>query len=229
MSWSISGGALQAQRTATSGGGGAAARSTDLNMTDFGYVQLSFNAIDITTADASNTQTIGFYIGNSLLGTTSGTPTNSNVYARFGIQLSNASTEAWTVRDMTNAVTFGTTYTGAQTITFVFNNTGSSMSYSLGSSINSATLANDSFDLWVGNTRAFASSTVQTPSMGSGTITDFKLLVGAGGSGLGTAQFDNLTISSISAVPEPSTYAAILGGIVLAGAIWHRRQQRGKS
>lgn len=31
---------------------------------------------------------------------------------------------------------------------------------------------------------------------------------------------------SVSAVPEPSTYAAIAGGLVLAGALWQRRRAR---
>jgi hypothetical protein len=37
--------------------------------------------------------------------------------------------------------------------------------------------------------------------------------------------FDNLSIS-VSAIPEPSTYAAIFGSLALAGTIWHRRRQR---
>jgi len=30
---------------------------------------------------------------------------------------------------------------------------------------------------------------------------------------------------SVSAIPEPSTYAAIIGGVALLGAIWHRRRK----
>lgn len=39
----------------------------------------------------------------------------------------------------------------------------------------------------------------------------------------GQMAFDNL---SVSAIPEPSTYAAIFGGFALVGAVWHRRRQR---
>ncbi len=35
--------------------------------------------------------------------------------------------------------------------------------------------------------------------------------------------FDNVALSA-SAVPEPSTYAALFGGLALAGAVWHRRR-----
>lgn len=37
--------------------------------------------------------------------------------------------------------------------------------------------------------------------------------------------FDNVTLTA-SAVPEPSTYAAIFGGLSLAGAAWLRRRNR---
>lgn len=40
-----------------------------------------------------------------------------------------------------------------------------------------------------------------------------------------TSQFDNFSVS-VSAIPEPSTYAAIFGSLALAGTVWHRRRQR---
>lgn len=39
----------------------------------------------------------------------------------------------------------------------------------------------------------------------------------------GTGRVDNFTITS---VPEPSTYAAIFGGVALAGAFWQRHRSR---
>lgn len=39
-----------------------------------------------------------------------------------------------------------------------------------------------------------------------------------------TASFDNISVA-ISAVPEPSTYAAIFGGLALVGAVVYRRRQ----
>lgn len=40
-------------------------------------------------------------------------------------------------------------------------------------------------------------------------------------------RFDDLSMSvSLSAVPEPSTYAAIAGATALVGAMWHRRRRR---
>jgi hypothetical protein len=40
-----------------------------------------------------------------------------------------------------------------------------------------------------------------------------------------TLAIDNFSYSA-SAIPEPSTYAAIFGSLALAGTIWHRRRQR---
>ena len=44
--------------------------------------------------------------------------------------------------------------------------------------------------------------------------------------GTGGLQGNLSFTGSLSAIPEPSTYAAIFGGLALAGAIWHRRRQR---
>ncbi len=39
-----------------------------------------------------------------------------------------------------------------------------------------------------------------------------------------TASFDNVTVTT-TAIPEPSTYAAIIGALALAGVVLHRRRQ----
>jgi hypothetical protein len=44
--------------------------------------------------------------------------------------------------------------------------------------------------------------------------------------GTGTFRIDNLAINgTVSAIPEPSTYAAIFGALALAGVVVHRRRQ----
>ena len=40
----------------------------------------------------------------------------------------------------------------------------------------------------------------------------------------GEATLDNLYGSGLTAVPEPSTYAAIAGALALGAAVWRRRQ-----
>lgn len=39
--------------------------------------------------------------------------------------------------------------------------------------------------------------------------------------------FDNVTLSYVSAIPEPSTYAAIFGGLALGFVVWRRRRSAG--
>ncbi len=57
--------------------------------------------------------------------------------------------------------------------------------------------------------------------------TTFRL-TGTGASGAsGVLRLDAVTLSgSVSAIPEPSTYAAIFGSLALAATVWHRRRQR---
>ena len=45
---------------------------------------------------------------------------------------------------------------------------------------------------------------------------------GSNSQGLG---LDNVSLTA-SAIPEPSTYAAIFGTLALVGTVWHRRRQR---
>jgi hypothetical protein len=57
--------------------------------------------------------------------------------------------------------------------------------------------------------------------------TTFRL-TGTGASiSTGSLRLDAVTLNgSVSAIPEPSTYGAIVGGLALIGALWHRRRQR---
>ena len=50
----------------------------------------------------------------------------------------------------------------------------------------------------------------------------------AGLSALGNVTFDNVALT-VSAVPEPATWAAIGGGLSLVAALYHRRKSRAKS
>lgn len=57
--------------------------------------------------------------------------------------------------------------------------------------------------------------------------TTFRL-TGTGASlSTGSLRLDAVTLNgSVSAIPEPSTYAAVFGGLALLGTLWHRRRQR---
>ena len=47
-----------------------------------------------------------------------------------------------------------------------------------------------------------------------------------GAAGTGGLQGDLSFNGTLSAIPEPSTYAAIFGTLALVGTVWHRRRQR---
>ena len=98
-----------------------------------------------------------------------------------------------------------------------------------------------SFDQITGNgTFSFTGGTLALDTTGGGFsyASNYQILTGfASGSvaGLSFTGYDNVNYAamlnnsgslSFSAVPEPSTYAAILGSAVLACAAWKRRRRR---
>ena len=69
-------------------------------------------------------------------------------------------------------------------------------------------------------------------SLNSITGVYFRLITTSSPAAGGTNRVDNFTITGTAvaaAVPEPSTYAAIIGAVALVGAAVHRRRQRGKA
>jgi hypothetical protein len=209
FSWSISGNSILGDRSGSNSG--ALSRTTDLSISpNMAYFQFDFAPVDITTAATSS---IVAYLGSNL-NTNNSAATNSDVHSRFSINLTNATTEEWTVRDINGGTTYGTLFTGTQKLTLIANNTGSALPYDLGGGV-SGTLADDKFDLWVGSTLAFDDAAATTGAVVS--ITDFKLLWNAGN---GTATFDNIVVGSI---PEPATIVCIISGTAM---LLMRRRRR---
>jgi hypothetical protein len=61
-------------------------------------------------------------------------------------------------------------------------------------------------------------------------VTGFRITGGSlADSALVSVTLDNLSAVSASAVPEPSTYAALAGVVALAGAAFRRRRARGRA
>lgn len=215
VTWSISGGALQLARTAT--GAAWLDRTTDFSGAPFSAMALSFDfrAVDITTGAAANS--LIFYVGDGLA--SAGTaPSASTVHSQFAINLNNAASDTWFLRDVstsTNSANSGTT--SFTKVTFLVNNTGSTLNYNVGGL--TGTLADDTWDLWLGTTRQFAGGAATT---GTVALNELKMRMG---SQAGTVQFDNFSVSAITAVPEPSTWAAVVGGISLVGVIIARRRR----
>ncbi len=114
-----------------------------------------------------------FYAGSNF-STTNTTEANADVYARF--TLNTTATEGnFVVRDITNGVN-STTLTGTTRITWVMNNSGSTMTYRAPDG-NGASVANDKADIWGGSALLFDDVSVQSPAQ---SITDIKFIMNQG-------------------------------------------------
>lgn len=166
--------------------------------------------LDLTVSGNTDAQTTAavFQVG-SAFGTANAAENITDTYARFGINFG-ATAGEFGIRDVTNG-TSSALFAGTQTITWVMNNTGSSLNYLAPTSASTA-LANDKADLWVGSTKILNGVAIQTASQ---TITDLKF---AFTTGTGTIGIDNI---QITAIPEPS--AAVIGGLGMLALLRRRR------
>ena len=216
VTWSIVDGALQGAKSSTQAGW--LDRTADLSGAPFGALALSFDfrAVDIVGGSSSGNSLL-FYVGDGLPAG-GGNPPTSGVHSQFAIQLNDATTDTWYLRNVasaTNSAASGTTL--FQQITMVVNNTGSALNYNTNGL--PGTLANDSFDLWLGTTRQFAGVAATDDSVA---LSEFKIRFNAQ---TGTVQFDNFSVSAVTPIPEPSTWAAIFGAVALAGVVIARRRR----
>jgi hypothetical protein len=200
---SVTTGVLTFTRTANAG---SYSRTTDFTSIPSAIIY----KLDLTVSGNTSAQTTAavFQVG-SAFGTANAAENIADTYARFGINFG-ATAGEFGIRDVTNG-TSSALFAGTQTITWVMNNTGSSLNYLAPTSASTA-LANDTADLWVGSTKILNGVTIQTASQ---TITDLKF---AFTTGTGTIGIDNI---QISVIPEPS--AALLGGLGMLALLRRRR------
>ena len=188
----IVGGTLQFNRV-TNGTTGGFAHSTDLSPASNSlYIQFDFETVS-TTALAGSSALI-FYVGSGF----TSTPTSPDVadqYARFGIGFTNTGGQ-FTVRHIgpggVGSIN-SSPFTGKQTLTFILNNTGFTVTY-LQPGGGLQTLANDTYDLWVGTVEVFNGRAVLTPTQNT---TDFKLRIDDDVYAA-AFQFDNFLIRDIN-------------------------------
>ena len=212
----ITGGALTLNKT--SNNSAAIARTTNLPTSSALLVQFDFsisgNSVVQNSSNAqSNNSTVSFYLGSGLSTSTTG-ETNSSVTARFNIGWT-ATSGQWNL--LSSSGTASANQSGSQTISWYVNNGSSNVSYT-GPDAGSYSVAAGTYDLWIGSTRSFSGTAVTTTGLDA---TDLKFRWGASAAN-GTATFDNI---AVSAIPEPSTYAALLGAAALVGAFWMRRER----
>jgi len=184
-------GALQFDRP-NNGSTGHFARNTDFSPTPSSlYIQMDFEVVSATTT-AGNSALL-FYVGNGFSNGPS--ITVSEVYARFGINFTGNGYE-FSVRHVesisANSIN-SPVFAGRQTLTFVLNNTGYTVTY-LQPGGGVQTLASDKYDMWVGSTQVFNEFPVQNPSQ---TMTEFKLRIDDDVYAA-VFQFDNFLIRDIN-------------------------------
>jgi hypothetical protein len=203
----ISGGALTFTRTTASTG--SFSRTTDFSPTPGALIYKFDLAVSGNTA--AQTTAAVFQIGSGF-GTANAAEINANVYARIGVNFS-ATNGNFTLRDLGAAVN-SPTFSGRQTIFLALNNSGSTKHY-VGPDSASHSLGNDTINVWAGTSIVFSA---MNPTTATQSLTDLKFAFTAG---TGTIAIDNI---SVTAIPEPSTYAVMLGLVALFGVMLRRRR-----
>lgn len=206
--WSIASNTLQLASTGTNGG--FASRTTDFTPT-VNLMSFSFT-FNLTAGTTATTNAFEVSVGSGFTTNNSQEP-NASVYSKFGINTT--ATTGFIVRDISGSTNGSSTFTGAQTISWFANNTGASATY-LAPDGSTESIANDTFDLWVGTSKQLNDRGVTTTTQ---TITDFK--IGSSANAAFTGRFDDIVIQQ---VPEPKTWVMI--GIGSAFMLWNLRRKR---
>lgn len=171
---------------------GSYARTTDFSPTP---VSLMYRFDLTVSANSSATTTAAMWQIGSGFGTANSTEANASTHSRLGLNVT-ATAGQFSLRDMVNSVNTAN-FSGTQTVTWVINNSGGLLSYQAPDGTEES-IGNDSFDLWVGTTKAFDNKPSQTASQ---TLTDIKFVFN---NGTATVDIDNILIDPIPAKPTSS-------------------------
>lgn len=168
---------------------GYAVRTTDFTPSPSSlYIQFRFQVLSTSQPGAN---AVKFYVGSGFSNSPT-PPTNSNVYARFAIDIqSNTDFQMNPLPSGGGAANNPQTFSGWQTITFILNKSSSSLKY-LTPAGGLEQQPIDTYDLWVGTTKVFDNQAVLTASQ---SITDFKL---GFDDGVSKVQVDDFLIRDIS-------------------------------
>lgn len=201
FTWNISNGMLTGSRVA--GGFGSITKkglAIDSSSGTLGSVY-SFD-FDLQTPPPSNGTGLWFGIGTQYANDTVDAPTKTDSHSRFSILLRSDGT--WSLNDINASITSTYSFSGKQTVTFVTNTSDTTFSYTepFAGGV-TRQLAANSWNAYVGN------SLVLSGLASTATIdpTDFKLR--AGGLNNTSIVLDNISVSTLQAVPIPETGASV--------------------
>jgi len=184
----IVGNALQFVRTSNLG---SFSRTTDFS----GPPTSMICKFDLTVSGNSvATTTAAVWQMGTNFGTANSAEAIALVHSRFGLNIS-ATAGQFSLRNIENG-TNSSTFSGTQTITWVINNSGGTLTY-LAPDGSQETVADDTADVWAGTAKAIDN----LPATG-GTIalTDWKFAFTVG---TATITMDNFRIDLVSAAPRP--------------------------
>jgi hypothetical protein len=192
----------------TAGNSAYAARTTDFSTVPVA-AKLTFELGFLSSATGI-TSAVQFLLGNGFDGNNS-LPGASTVHSKFGLNFTDAN--SFSVRDVSGSTNgAGTFSVGSHQITFVTNNSGGAITY-LAPDGTTETVADDTWDLWVGNSRQLND---RAATSGAVVLTDFKF--GSTSNASFALSFDNIRITAI-----PETSAAVLGAFGFLGILRRRR------
>lgn len=207
--FSISNNALQYTRSSNAG---SFSRTTDFNPTPTAF-RYKFD-LTVSGNTATTTNAAVWQVGSGY-GTANSAETNANTYARIALNLT-ATDGTFQLRDI-NTMTNSANFSGTQTITWIMNNSGTSLNY-VAPDGSTETLANDTEDVWVGLTKVFNDFAVQTTTQ---TISDLKFVFSAGAA---TVTMDNFLID----IPTAPTAVQMIELSAQVKATSSNRTVRGK-
>lgn len=133
-------------------------------------------------------------------GTANSSEANLSTHSRLGVNWT-ATAGQFSLRNLTGS-TNTANYTGTQTVLWAINNSGATLTYKAPDGTYE-TVADDTYDLWIGTTKEFNDIAATTTSI---SLTDLKFAIS---NGTGNIDFDNVLIDPIPAVPTSSAATAI--------------------
>ncbi|MGE5804427.1 MAG: T9SS type A sorting domain-containing protein [Ignavibacteria bacterium] len=166
-------------------------------------IQFSFDFYAEKNA-ANSGQTVQFMVGSGFPNSNN-EPSAANKHSRFFINTKSAPSNTWGVTP--ENASSASAYTDTQTVVWVINNTGQSLDYSApDGSIES--LGNDSYDVWVGETKEIDEAAAITDSTN---LNNFQIRIGGG---TGVYAIDNMVITKLIAlgVPDTGDYGSVDDG-----------------
>jgi hypothetical protein len=185
--------------TRTTGELGYFVRNTDFaNNPSSLIIQFTFQAPSANLSDAN----VGkFSIGGDFANN-GATTANANEFASFGFYLTGVSNQ-FGIRNINTSTSNSTIFTGAQTITWVLNKSGTTLAY-VGPDGSSQTVGSDRWDIWVGSTQVFNEQNVITASQ---PLTQFKFRTEPTSASMNyTLRFDNFYMNTIGGSLPSGTY-----------------------